>query len=113
MDIEILDSNENPIQVLYNVRDPEFNFQFVWKNLIPNAADWRGYVPPTPSNEELLNIIRKRRDEMLTASDWTQMPDSPLSPSVKDAWKTYRQELRDMPGNVSNLLSPEWPQLQI
>lgn len=37
--------------------------------------------------------IRAERDDMLRLSDWTQLADAPVD--VK-AWKTYRQELRDI-----------------
>ena len=40
--------------------------------------------------------LRKTRNQMLTDSDWTVMPDSPLSDSKKNEWKTYRQALRDL-----------------
>ena len=40
--------------------------------------------------------LRETRNQMLTDSDWTAMPDSPLSDSKKDEWKTYRQALRDL-----------------
>lgn len=43
----------------------------------------------------LENSQRTVRDELLKASDWTQMPDSPLPDSKKVEWATYRQELRD------------------
>lgn len=36
------------------------------------------------------------RDSLLEESDWTQMPDSPLSEERKGAWAEYRQELRDI-----------------
>ena len=42
--------------------------------------------------------FRAKRDRLLEASDWTQMPDSPLSDSKKAEWATYRQALRDLPG---------------
>ena len=35
------------------------------------------------------------RNMLLRDSDWTQMPDSPLSDSKKAEWATYRQKLRD------------------
>ena len=41
--------------------------------------------------------FRAKRDRLLEASDWTQMPDSPLSDSKKAEWATYRQALRDLP----------------
>ena len=40
--------------------------------------------------------LREKRNQLLTDSDWTVMPDSPLSDSKKDEWKTYRQALRDL-----------------
>ena len=40
--------------------------------------------------------LREVRNQMLFDSDWTVMPDSPLSDSKKNEWKTYRQALRDI-----------------
>lgn len=44
--------------------------------------------------------IRARRDELLTATDWTVLPDSPLSESDVHEWKVYRQTLRDIPQDL-------------
>ena len=33
---------------------------------------------------------------LLSGSDWTQLPDSPLSSTKKAEWATYRQSLRDL-----------------
>ena len=49
--------------------------------------------------EEWRHIIQKRNNK-LTASDWTQAADSPLSNSKKAEWATYRQTLRDIPNNL-------------
>lgn len=38
--------------------------------------------------------IRFERDELLSKSDWTQLPD--VSNVDKTAWATYRQQLRDI-----------------
>lgn len=111
MDIEILDKDQNVLLLIPNAKDPEYNFQFVWKELIPGAEDWRGYVPPAPSDEELLKDMRERRNKLLLATDWTQMNDSPLSAEDREKWKVYRQALRDMPETSINLLNPEWPVL--
>tara|TARA_B100000900_G_scaffold308139_2_gene266810 strand:+ start:1787 stop:2011 length:225 start_codon:yes stop_codon:yes gene_type:complete len=40
--------------------------------------------------------LREYRNSLLADSDWTVMPDSPLSDSKKAEWKTYRQALRDI-----------------
>ena len=37
---------------------------------------------------------------MLAESDWTQTPDVPAA--IKTSWKTYRQELRDLPSKYPN-----------
>lgn len=43
--------------------------------------------------EELID----KRNRRLQDSDWTQMPDSPLTDTKKAEWATYRQALRDLP----------------
>ncbi len=53
--------------------------------------------------------VRAQRDARLSACDWTQMPDAPLSSEAKAAWATYRQQLRDVPGQVGFPLAVEWP----
>ena len=45
----------------------------------------------------LWDELLEKRNNRLIASDWTQMPDSPLSDSMKAEWATYRQQLRDLP----------------
>lgn len=53
------------------------------------------------------------RNQMLNSSDWTQMPDSPLSTSKKTEWATYRQALRDLPTqswfSIRLARSSDWP----
>jgi len=48
---------------------------------------------------EELRVLRNRR---LTESDWTQVADAPLTEEQKDAWKNYRQQLRDLPENIND-----------
>ena len=54
--------------------------------------------------------FRGLRNDKLAESDWRAMPDLTLS----DAWKTYRQELRDMTktlsdDDVADLEKITWP----
>ena len=56
----------------------------------------------------LENSKRTVRNELLQASDWTQMPDSPLPNSKKAEWATYRQKLRDFT-TVSDWVYAELP----
>lgn len=52
---------------------------------------------------------RSVRNDLLAASDWTQMPDSPLSASAKAQWATYRQSLRDVPEQSGFPDDITWP----
>lgn len=63
-------------------------------------------------DEVLVNEARVIRNELLARSDWTQLPDSPLSDSDKSDWQTYRQSLRDITGTIEGLSSLDeivWP----
>ena len=56
--------------------------------------------------------IRAERDRLLTGCDWTQNNDSPCTAIDKSQWKTYRQELRDIPKEQSSAKTYEditWP----
>ena len=55
--------------------------------------------------------IRNQRNILLANSDYTQLADSTY-PSTQDAWKTYRQELRDITKGVTDpdtIVFPEEP----
>ena len=49
------------------------------------------YVPGSNTSR-----VRQVKNTLLLRSDWTQVPDSPLSDSKKAEWATYRQALRDL-----------------
>jgi hypothetical protein len=51
----------------------------------------------------LVESVRRKRDALLAASDWTQLPDAPLTDGQRSAWRAYRQALRALPA------SPGWP----
>ena len=64
---------------------------------------------PDATNETKSIIMRLKRDSLLLQSDWTQMPDSPLSDSKKAEWATYRQQLRDFPSTWTPADTAEFP----
>ena len=49
--------------------------------------------------------LRIDRDNLLKETDWMANSDVTMS----DAWKTYRQALRDLPSNTSDPANPTWP----
>ena len=50
--------------------------------------------PETPDDATLTSRMRHQRNLLLDASDWAMTSDAPTD---KQAWKTYRQALRDFP----------------
>lgn len=53
--------------------------------------------------------VRTDRDRRISATDWTQMPDAPLTAEQKAAFADYRQTLRDIPQTYSDPDLVEWP----
>ena len=70
----------------------------------------------TVRTDNVLEILRNKRNELLTQSDWTQVNDCPLSDSKKQEWATYRQELRDLPSlyqsanHIADVIFPNIPE---
>lgn len=64
---------------------------------------------PGLTAEEALEAVRAERNRLLTASDYTQMPDAPLVASQREAWRVYRQALRDLPETIPDPAAVQWP----
>ena len=52
-----------------------------------------------------MEYIREHRDNLLTETDWMALGDVTMS----DAWKTYRQLLRDIPASNTTYADVTWP----
>ena len=50
---------------------------------------------------EPINLMREERDKRLTSCDWVVTMHKELGTNIPDAWKTYRQALRDLPASSS------------
>lgn len=50
--------------------------------------------------------VKKQRNDLLKSSDWTQVADAPVN---RDAWATYRQELRNIPTQDGFPFNLTWP----
>lgn len=68
------------------------------------------------TQEEKVDLwVRRPRNIALAQSDWSQMPDAPLSKEKKAEWAEYRQTLRDMTAvyaaiqDPSEIVPPEPP----
>lgn len=54
--------------------------------------------------------IRAKRNALLTASDWTQLPDADLDAQKKAEWTVYRRDLRNVPEAFTNPADVTWPE---
>ncbi len=73
-------------------------------NWTTHAWDW--------SSADFWQKVRADRDLKLSLSDWTQLPDSPITSEKRAEWVTYRAALRNVPANnssVTELDNITWP----
>lgn len=68
------------------------------------SQDSFSFAPMTDEQWEIVytviggwDRIRRRRFELLSECDWTQLPDAVLTLQERQAWQDYRQALRDIP----------------
>jgi hypothetical protein len=109
------------LSVQYENWLPEYFDQMV--QTVHAHPQWTG-LPPHAPNEHCLfhwpsqqwrdprlradvwRLVRTKRNQLIAASDWTQLPDVPLL--TKEAWVTYRQALRDLTSQADPHRI-EWP----
>jgi len=103
------------ITSIYQGQEPPEGSVLIPDGLNPFRLVWDGVElkeAPTASLEAERAIAnREYRNQLLTASDWTQLPDAPVN---REAWAAYRQALRDLPNHVNwpNLDADDWPQVE-
>ena len=100
------------------------NPEFLEINISENEKYIEGYFKPSDYIIENGKAVEKAEDtddtklrnltlrgSLLKASDWTQLPDSPLSSDKKTEYQTYRQALRDITthSNWPKLEDSDWP----
>ena len=59
--------------------------------------------------QQAWTALRTQRNQLLAASDYTQLQDAHLSAEKKSAWADYRQALRDLPENATDPTQVTWP----
>jgi hypothetical protein len=65
---------------------------------------------------DYMELLRDNRNQRLSITDWTQLPDADISEEDRELWGIYRQQLRDLPENIDDpkplVLDenhPDWP----
>lgn len=85
----------------YTEITPDSNQFYTLSNVVNVVDDITKTVTGTRTANPISDInaweiVRSMRNNELTATDWTQMPDSPLTTAKKAEWAVYRQALRDI-----------------
>ena len=75
------------------------------------AADAEEQAWEDGADDRAAAANRATRNQLLSDSDWTQMPDSPVFNEVKAGWAIYRTSLRNLTAheNWPNLSDSDWP----
>ena len=88
--------------------------EYVWVGFDYSDLNWiSSDTKPTESeidaevtrinNAEPMRLLRVERDRLLAITDWRASSDLTLA----DAWKTYRQSLRDLPASSTPTLDSD------
>ena len=101
---------------LIDTRPPEVNHNFTWESLTFTEGHEK---PPKEEFErryqELLDGIpmqklRETRNVLLDQSDKYSSVDYPhKTDDIRQAWLEYRQALRDLPANTTDVENITWP----
>ena len=99
------------IEVLYRIR-PGAAWSLDGEGY--DALTWMDDAQPQPTEQEVeegatlvaWDAVRRERDRLLAACDWTQVADAPVDAA---AWAAYRQALRDVPQDYATPDAVVWP----
>lgn len=94
---------DQPNGILLNFvlpEQPSGNYKFNY-----NSKQWVLVQDPILATVE----AQKKRISLLQSSDWTQIPNNPLTPEQQQSWATYRQALRDITTQSGYPLNVNWP----
>lgn len=106
IDTKYMIINEVPQLIPQNTGKDYYVFDF----------DSKTWVDPlTPDQRYIVeaNNCNLQRNKLLYESDWTQIPNGPLSVQKQQEWADYRQQLRDItsqPGYPFNVVWPTKPE---
>ena len=86
-----------------NDKDGYNDVPFTAEEEAAKDADIQAGIDAIPA-EQMIEI-RNHRNGLLAETDWMGNPDVTMS----DAWKTYRQALRDIPASNTVYADVTWP----
>lgn len=105
--IDLVGEEDPESAVMLYLQDGE---SFIEGEFVPNALSIEQTEDVLALDRmKALLTVRAERKRRLFESDWTQIPDAPLSAEQRAAWQTYRQALRDLPETTENPADVDWP----
>lgn len=81
-------------------------FEFVWSN---TTFSWYDPRDAQQKYDSCAEGVISMRNSYLYESDWTQIPNNPLTLEVQQEWAVYRQELRDVTQQSGFPFNVVWP----
>lgn len=90
------------------------NAEFTYQNDDIDTVQWlEGTTPISKADIEAqfpivefdmaMEVLRAKRNKDLQDSDWTQLPDNTLTSEQKNAWMTFRTELRNITNGLTTV----------
>ena len=102
--VEILKPNSN-----YNIKSNEYS-----------GLEWLDSADTKPTETEINNkiseldaaeamkLLREERNVLLSETDWMVIKSQSTGVAMSNAWKTYRQALRDLPASSTPTLDANY-----
>ncbi len=101
----IKDADDNVINTFEGEADISFIGQEWADGTVISSVEQLPDVTIVSNDKTPSELLREDRNAALIASDWTQLPNGPLSDAKVQEWATYRQALRDLLASTN----PVWP----
>lgn len=107
-DTGMVDEDGNPIMEQYTEMETITEEQEYTMMTVTAMTDG---TLPEPDLAALEAEVRARRDKLLADTDWTQVLDAPISAESREAFRVYRQALRDITEQEGFPTEVVWPEL--
>ena len=107
----VFEMETHPDDETGKVKNYEVTYPYSEENLkIAQRYAYNGEVTveDIPMSDE---EARAQRDKLLADTDWTQVLDAPIDSATREAYRAYRQALRDIPDQDGFPESITWPEL--
>jgi len=88
------------------------NGKWRYEEMDVSVAVEESATEPELTVEQLAAVAKRRRNQLLYYSDFTQLADvaESMLPEVRQAWRTYRQALRDITKQAGFPQEIRWPE---